>query len=115
MDKTWVVNADCSEVDLDVQLLFTESCCDFLYINGVQYKGNNDPFQVCVIFFMTGFFNEESTYFKLSGFLQLDMGKKQLILVLLNPPALVAQKIADELVVRRLQGAGIEFSKIGPH
>ena len=47
MDKTWVVNADCSEVDLDVQLLFTESCCDFLYINGVQYKGNNDPFQVC--------------------------------------------------------------------
>ena len=48
MDKTWVVNADCPEVDLDVQLLFTESCCDFLYINGVQYKGNNDPFQVCV-------------------------------------------------------------------
>ena len=32
-----------------------------------------------------------------------------------NPQALVAQKIADEVVFRRFWGEGVEFFKIGPH
>ena len=32
-----------------------------------------------------------------------------------DPQAPVAQKIADEVVFRRLQGEGVEFFKIGPH
>ena len=33
----------------------------------------------------------------------------------LNPQAPVAQKTADEVVFRRVQGEGVEFFKIGPH
>ena len=32
-----------------------------------------------------------------------------------NPQALVAQKITDEVVFRRLQGEGVDFFLIGPH
>ena len=32
-----------------------------------------------------------------------------------NPHTPVAEKIADEVVFRRLQGEGVEFFKIEPH
>ena len=39
----------------------------------------------------------------------------QLIELLINPQAPVAQKIADEVVFRRFHGEGFEFFEIGPH
>ena len=35
--------------------------------------------------------------------------------LILNPQALVAQKVADDVVFRRFQDEGVEFFFIGPH
>ena len=32
-----------------------------------------------------------------------------------NPPAPIAQKVADEMVFRRFQGEGVKFLQIGLH
>ena len=41
--------------------------------------------------------------------------EKQIIMASLNPHTPVAQKVADEVVLRRFQGEGVEFFKFGHH